>query len=333
MSAKSLNRANIEEVHYLYYKENMTQRQIAERLGFSSHASINKLFKEQGWKARPAAPPREEANSSEVYHLYFILGKSMKEISEELELRGISPIQRIFKEKGWKSRGSSVKKRQFKNDEARALAKKERDTAHFQEIKKLREEIFGTMCEICRCKKNDRTLAIHRKDFTEHKQNHLWTKGNLQSIAPEEWVALCIACHRGVHWLKDSLGFQWNVVKSYLNEEREQVTEIKESTGNLENSILENIENTNVETLRRRLFGEQCYFCGSYYNGRRLTIHRKDGKQHRSVLLWSQRNLKSLDSNEWVSLCQKCHRYVHWAMDNLQMKWEDFERKSNPIQT
>jgi transposase len=240
MSSNSPKRVNIEEIHRLYYEENLTQRQVAEKLGLSSHSTINRLFKENGWKARPAAPPKQEADSTEVYRLYFVHGKSMKEISEQLGLKGISPIQRVFRENGWKARGSVKKRRQFNNDAERAIARKNRDKAQFQEIKTLREQLFGTSSML----ENSGEIKVERK----------------------------------------------------------------------------------VETLRRYLFGRQCHFCGTEFNGRRLTIHRKDGRQHRSVILWSERNLKSLNPSEWVLLCQKCHRYVHWAMDNLQMKWENFEQ-------
>lgn len=27
--------------------------------------------------------------------------------------------------------------------------------------------------------------------------------------------------------------------------------------------------------------------------------------------------------DEWAALCQKCHRYVHWAEGNLGLEWDD----------
>ena len=35
---------------------------------------------------------------------------------------------------------------------------------------------------------------------------------------------------------------------------------------------------------------------------------------------------RTLNPDEWVSLCQKEHRHVHWAMEKLNLSWEDFER-------
>ncbi|MGY5875906.1 MAG: hypothetical protein RTU30_09185 [Candidatus Thorarchaeota archaeon] len=309
----------------------MTQRQIAQKLGISSHASINRIFKENGWQARPAAPSREEADSVEVYRLYFREGKSMKEVAKLLGLKGISPIRRIFREMGWKSRGGSYtsgKRRQFQNDDERILAKKENDNAQFQKIKKLRIQLFGTECKICGTGKDERLLAIHRKDFKEHKQNQLWIKGYLQSLNPDEWVALCVACHRGVHWLKEKHDMKWTEIEYYLDRmsQANQLIAIN-STRSRHKKQEQHIEG-NVEQIRHALFGKECHFCGDDIGNRRLTIHRKDGRPHRSSLLWSKGNLVSLDSDEWITLCQKCHRYVHWAEDNLCLSWNDMNTDS-----
>lgn len=77
-----------------------------------------------------------------------------------------------------------------------------------------------------------------------------------------------------------------------------------------------------IGELRKRFFGEKCSMCGS--DNRRLAIHRKDGSPHSKNFLRSRENLEDINTDEWTLLCQKCHRYVHWAMDNLQMKWNDF---------
>ena len=81
----------------------------------------------------------------------------------------------------------------------------------------------------------------------------------------------------------------------------------------------------NVEELRKTIFGDKCYFCGDNYEDRRLVIHRKDGEPHQSSLLWSEVRLKSLNPDDWVALCLKCHRYVHWAMENLNLTYKDLE--------
>ena len=56
-----------------------------------------------------------------------------------------------------------------------------------------------------------------------------------------------------------------------------------------------------------------------------MVIHRKDGRPHESRILASVKYLRNLDSNEWVALCNKCHRQVTWARDTLGMKWNDLD--------
>jgi len=53
-----------------------------------------------------------------------------------------------------------------------------------------------------------------------------------------------------------------------------------------------------VKELRQSFFGSECSLCGTDNKKRRVAIHRKDGRPHRSSLLWSTGNLKSLDKDE-----------------------------------
>lgn len=66
---------------------------------------------------------------------------------------------------------------------------------------------------------------------------------------------------------------------------------------------------------------------------KRLAIHKKDGERHSDELLWSKEKLSELNPDDWVPLCSKHHRYVHWAMDNLGFSWRDlsetFEREDD----
>ncbi|MFX1368743.1 MAG: hypothetical protein ACFFAY_09110 [Promethearchaeota archaeon] len=339
MPSKKSHEINAEEVHRLYFEEELTQRQIAHKLGLSSHAPINKIFKVEGWSARPAAPRREEVDAEDVYRLYFIKKLTMREVAEQLGLKGYSPIQRTFKENGWKSRGRwgkiPTRRRKFENETDRKLAKKERYKNQFLRIKQLREEIFGSECKICDLSNSERTLAIHRKDFKEHKDNQLWIKGYLQSLNPEDWALLCVACHRGVHWLKDQCGMDWSVIEIYHARRKDSPQRPKKplSLPN-ENTPSSSRYRTIIQSkndignLRGALFGEKCNFCGKDYKSSRLVTHRKDGRPHESNLLTSEKCLRTLNPDEWVQLCQRCHRYVHWAEDSLGLSWNDLTGNS-----
>lgn len=67
-----------------------------------------------------------------------------------------------------------------------------------------------------------------------------------------------------------------------------------------------------------------CLFCG--YD-KRLICHRKDGNSHEKLSSLGLRALKNeLEIGEYVRVCFKCHKAIHWCMDNLGMRWEDIEK-------
>lgn len=83
------------------------------------------------------------------------------------------------------------------------------------------------------------------------------------------------------------------------------------------------------EALRRALFGETCYFCGTHYEEKKVPIHRKDGRPHVEKLSKKEKYFRTLDPEEWVSLCNEHHRHVHWVMDTLNLKWDDLKSANN----
>ncbi len=321
------------QVHRLYFNEGKTQREIAEELEIKRHTIIT-MFKERGWEARPSAPRREEVHPDDVYKLYFQEGFSQKEVAEKLGLSSPSPVKRVFEENAWKPRGrwnKPVTRTHFSSDEERKEARKERSDKFQQELKEMRAQLFGTECKICGTNNEEKTIAIHRKDFKDHKQNALWLKNNLESIDPEDWAPLCIACHRGVHWLRERYNMDWSDIEQYLKRKRKMISQGPEPfVISKDTKRSQKYEETreSINELRKSLFGEVCSLCDDSTE-RRLVIHRKDGRSHSSSVLWSRGNLEALDPDEWAALCQKCHRYVHWAEDNLGLEWNDFENREN----
>ncbi len=173
---------NREEAYRLFAEEEMTLRQIAEKLGCSTK-TIGRIFKEEGWKAT------RELNRDEICRLYFEENLSLVDIAENFGFKSGYPIKKILLEMGW--------------------ALRESDGLSVEEI---REQLFGSECKMC----GDKREVIHKKDGTPHGRYTLWTKESLTSLKPEEWVALCRPCHRAVHALMTKAGFEWEEVRDVL---------------------------------------------------------------------------------------------------------------------
>jgi len=69
-------------------------------------------------------------------------------------------------------------------------------------------------------------------------------------------------------------------------------------------------------------FGNKCHFCG--YKDR-LVVHRKDGLKHPKISAMSKKQINRIkeDKDEYIVLCFRCHKSVHWVMNNLKLSWED----------
>ncbi len=298
-------------IYKLYYEKGMTQQEIAEALGISI-TTINRRFRKYGWKARSLGT-KYELDEKEIHRLYFEENLTQEEIANRL---GISrrTLWKLFRDNKWKIRSRKI-------HESRAAASLARGNRFRKRVKELRAQLFGSICSICG---RDRKLAIHRKDGEDHGKDVLWRAGYLNSINSDEWVALCIPCHRGVHWLAEEMEYDWDRIEGFTRNR----LQVKKGVYAIEEKSLEkNSEEGDVNDIRKMLFGNNCKLCGVTGNDKMLKIHRKDGKSHHNRLLWSKKNLQQLNPDDWASLCQKCHRYVHWAMDELGLEWSDLKRK------
>ncbi len=125
--------------------------------------------------------------------------------------------------------------------------------------------------------------------------------------------------------------------KSKANRNVEQAKPFYETDDNAPSSakFLEIIENPKLGDydLRRLLFGETCFHCGVHYREKTLTVHRKDGRRHGRDILKRKKHLRVMNPDDWISLCQKCHRETHWAMHALSMDWEDLERMKQAVKS
>ncbi len=345
---------NDDEVRLLYFKVGLTQRKIAQKLR-TSLPTIRRIFFERGWQVRGRRSDIKTNRRSgskplrgdildiekEVYRLYFDEGLSQVKIALKLGYRSDRPIRRIFTKNGWlvrRSTGLGTKKRVFESEEERQVATREHKKQTERRITDLRNQLFGTKCRICGCIKEERKIAIHKKDGKAHNENHLWRIIILESIDSDEWVALCIACHRGVHWLMKTYNLTWNEIESLLKKMKKPARKKQDSLELPDDTVpsseqyktIKSLFNGNSSELRKQIFGDDCHFCGSNFNERRLVLHRKDGITHNSKLIEYEKHFRTLDPNEWVSLCQKCHRYIHWAMDTFNMTWSDLKKDGAP---
>ncbi len=310
-------------IRQLYDERGLSQQEIADELDVSL-STVYRRFKEYDIKPR-RIESRDEIDAQKIHRLHFERGLTFSEIAEKLGI-SIRTITRIFNDQEWDAEGRFV----YPSEEERALAAKEKSERFRLKIQEKRDSLFGTVCRCCGVDKTESkiSLPIHRKDGAEHQRDALWRLEYLNSVNPDEWVALCLPCHRGVTWLQKGQGFRWDTIETALLAKQDQIdtkpyTIPKDAkVSEVYREVKEGFEG-NLSDLVRVIIGESCQFCGVHYKEKILVTHRKDGRPHEKNLFRNEENLQYLKPEEWVSLCRKHHRYVHWAMDVLGMQWSD----------
>jgi len=175
----------LEKFPKLYYEEKLSIREMAKCLEVS-RASIRTFIKTHNLEIRPH---KYDLISSRIFNKLFYSEKlQIDEIAKQLEVP-----ERIIENY---IRAQDLEKRRLKP------------------IKEIQDLMFGTECVSC-----ERPRAhIHKKDGVPHKPKVLWTKKSLITLEPNDWVALCIPCHRLTHSLMKSFGCQWNDIEKLLKE-------------------------------------------------------------------------------------------------------------------
>jgi len=112
---KALDR---EEVRRLYYDEEMSLREVAQKIG-TSRNDITTVFREHGWKARPAGGHEADMDHEEICRLYFNEKLSQKDIAQELGVSRFA-IGDVFRENDWETRDEGQRKN-VDHEEARRL--------------------------------------------------------------------------------------------------------------------------------------------------------------------------------------------------------------------
>lgn len=307
------------------YDSGLTQKEVAEQLGVSE-STIYRHFKKYDIKPHRIGT-RDEVDSKEVQKLHYKEKLNRKEISEKLEVSERT-ISRIYRDEGLEARGQT----KYHNESERELARKENRKKTQMKVIETREKLFGKECQICT---EERRLAIHRKDGAEHNPDDLWKIEYLRTVNPDEYAAVCIPCHNGVHWRMRTYGQNWEQIKSEADMKPHLESKIRKPL-DLPNETVPSSQvylemksgfEGSEEELRRAIFGENCHFCGSRYDKKQLYLHRKDGRPHHSDLTSKEKYFRTLEPKEWVFLCYSDHRGVHWEMNTFDNEWDDLIRK------
>ncbi|MHA1882379.1 MAG: hypothetical protein ACTSUO_04965 [Candidatus Thorarchaeota archaeon] len=303
----------------MYYSQRMSKADIARKLGVSYNTVI-RTFNKYGWKSLPR---KTRANPEEACRLYGT-GLTLAAVAKKL---GVSyyTIANYLRELG-----VEIRKPGYKTDAERQQARKNKGRRHRKKVKALRDDQFGSTCRICGVGREKRKIAIHKKNCEEHDDRDLWRVEFLNKVNPDEWAALCVMCHRGAHWAHDELGADFDVLEKMANQggqtkEDTDSSQKKSRTDSSTDSKMSEsgLADKSVEEMRKDLFGEDCFFCGELPSDKALAIHKKDGEEHDKKELWNKEKLAKLNPDDWVALCQKHHRYTHWAMKRLHLNWED----------
>jgi len=67
--------------------------------------------------------------------------------------------------------------------------------------------------------------------------------------------------------------------------------------------------------------GKECFFCTFT---ERLQCHRKDGTPHKRLeSMRVSEFTQAMRSGDFVRLCFRCHKSVHWCMKYLHLSWQE----------
>lgn len=295
-------RLNPDEIHRLYFESKLSQCAIA-RFFKCSEMAIRRVFREQGWTARPSSTSLIDIKPEEVHHMYFSKGLSMKEVAESLGYRTAAPIRRIFAEQGWEPREPPNSIEAINAEEVYKLYFKENLSMH---------DIAGLL---------DSSMKVIRRVFIERGWPARPNGRQIIKLNPEEIHTLYydegmtqkeIALHFGFDSAEPIrnifLEKGWTPRRFYESEEERDLAQKERRREEIET----------IHRLREQLFGSKCRICGS----KRKVVHKKDGKRHGSELLWTVKGLESLNPDDWVSLCRPCHRAVHSLMKVGSLEWD-----------
>lgn len=197
-----------QDVYKMYFEDKMTMTEIGEHFGYKSSSTITAIFREQGWDDRRMETVDMDIDAEHVRDLYFEQELPLREVGRRVG-KTTYALKKLFEKNEWKLRGAKSE-----TEEEREERKKEAQKRHQKKVEELREELFGSECEIC----DGEREIIHRKDGMRHSPYLILSLKGLRSIDPSEWAPVCKSCHLDVHALMRVKTFEWTSIKKFLRE-------------------------------------------------------------------------------------------------------------------
>jgi len=347
---------DVDEVHRLYFDENRTMKDIAEQNGYKTCGRILRMFREQGWKSRPAKTLEIQEDPDEVHRLYFKEGLTLKQVGERLGYKSQTPIRRIFKEQGWETQN---KWKNLDNNKVYELYFERK-----MSLEKVAKEmglscLYPIVCIFQEQGWRARSSSTKRYEIdSEEVYNLYFQKGLTQLEIAEHYgyktSGAIMRVFRENGWkairsdVVDNVNFE-EIRKLYFDEHlslaevgrsldetaytikkvfrkmgwtprRQALDTVEERKENLKES--EKRYQSKIREVRVELFGTECEICGE----EREIIHRKDGKRHSQYLTASLRGLRSIDSKDWAPVCKPCHLDVHALMRVKTFEWKSIRK-------
>lgn len=294
-----------EEVHRLYFEEGLTLRDVGEKLGYKSQSPIRRIFKEKGWKITERW---RDLDSNEVRELYFEQELSLEQVAKAMGFSNPYPIVCIFQEQGWKTRFPRGRNVEIDPSEVYKL---------YYEEKMSREQIgahFGY-------KSAGPISAIFREQGWKRRKSETVDMDidtdRVRELYFEQELSLREVGRRigkTSYALKKLFHkMEWTPRNKICNsiEEREERKRIAQER-----------HREKVNELREEIFGDECEICGA--EGK--TIHRKDGKRHSQYFTQSLKGLRSINPDQWASVCKSCHLDVHALMRVKTFEWNSIKK-------
>ena len=284
------------EVHELYEKERLTQDEIAKRFNVSKsyiYKTLKEVKPEDLRKQR-----RVDVDLERLHFFYCEMGLTQMDIAKALGV-GQTTLSRRIRELGWEREG---RKSHVDIQELHRL--------YFEEEYSLKETAV--------------VLGVPLKRVKDRFRKMGWKAGPRGTIIDIEEV------HRMLNKEKKDrneiaviLGVsQSRLEKTFAEIEQDNFHQLHKKHGS-------NSYRLEAKELREAIFGRECKICNASQDERMLAVHRKDGALHKPEVVWNPESLRSLHPEDWVMLCPRCHRAVHWSKTYLSMKWQDFSRVSN----
>ncbi len=319
----------VRTIHYLHTAKHVSERKISKELGISRNR-VRKAIRD--W---------------EVHERYYSSRHTLKRISIDLRISIIAP-RLTFRKYGWRMQVQTARRR-LDDSEIRKLHYEKGLTfvqiAQYSgmELDSIREAI-GT--EKANTIKGEiwRLYFQEGLSFDEITENlNISLKTIQRTFRANNWEfrVSAVTLYLDPEWASHLYyveGFSVEEIAEILGVDVGTVLKLFHGRGwrfrgNQEAVPVENIalerrqtqreRRKEIKSERDRIFGTKCYACGVESKPRKSHhLHRKDGMEHDRHLFRSLKRIRSLNPDEWVLLCPRCHLGVHMLMKVFEYEWK-----------